>query len=52
MINIEGTGLGLHIVKRYIELLGGTIHLSSKLQVGTTITVQLPALQETSPDFK
>ena len=41
-LNIEGTGLGLHIVRRYIELLGGTLRLESVLDKGTTITVELP----------
>ncbi len=41
-VNIQGTGLGLHIVKRYTELIGGTIHLNSKLGEGTTVTVMLP----------
>ncbi|HLI94406.1 MAG TPA: PAS domain-containing sensor histidine kinase, partial [Puia sp.] len=40
--NIEGTGLGLHIVKRYLDLLGGSIHLESMLGQGTTISVSLP----------
>lgn len=40
--NIEGTGLGLHIVRRYVELLGGAIHLESELGKGTTVTVTLP----------
>jgi PAS domain S-box-containing protein len=41
-INIQGTGLGLHIVKRYIDLLNGTIDLKSELGQGTTITIQFP----------
>ena len=35
--NIQGTGLGLHIVKRYIDLMGGSVQLKSKLDEGTTI---------------
>jgi PAS domain S-box-containing protein len=44
-LNIEGTGLGLHIVKRYVELLGGTIGLESELGKGTRVSIQLPAQQ-------
>lgn len=41
-LNIQGTGLGLHIVKRYLDLIGGNIDLKSKLGVGTTITFTIP----------
>ncbi len=41
-VNIEGTGLGLHIVKRYVDLLKGQIQLESRLNAGTIITVKLP----------
>ena len=41
-LNIEGTGLGLHIVKRYADLLKGTISLESALGKGTRVTVELP----------
>ena len=33
--NIQGTGLGLHIVKRYTELLNGKIYCKSKIGAGT-----------------
>jgi len=40
--NIQGTGLGLHIIKRYLELLEGTITLDSELGKGTKITFTIP----------
>ncbi len=39
---IQGTGLGLNIVKRYVELLGGSISFESKFEVGTTFLVSIP----------
>jgi signal transduction histidine kinase len=41
-LNIQGTGLGLHIVRRYTELIGGNIHLQSALGQGTTVTITIP----------
>lgn len=38
----QGSGLGLSIVKRIIELLDGTILCDSEVGVGTTMTVVLP----------
>jgi PAS domain S-box-containing protein len=49
VINIEGTGLGLPIVKRYLDLLNGQIFLKSKLGKGTTVNFVLPEL--TSNNF-
>jgi PAS domain S-box-containing protein len=40
--NFEGTGLGLHIIQKYIHLLRGTISFESQLDVGTLFTVILP----------
>ena len=39
---IEGTGLGMPIVKRLVELMDGTIQVKSKKGVGTTFIVILP----------
>jgi signal transduction histidine kinase len=40
--NIQGTGLGLHIVLKYLELLNGNIQIESELNVGTTIRISIP----------
>lgn len=40
--NIQGTGLGLTIVKRYLDLMSGTIDFSSEMNVGTTFTLSIP----------
>jgi PAS domain S-box-containing protein len=40
--NIQGTGLGLHIVKRYIDLMNGTVHLQSEQGKGTSVTISFP----------
>lgn len=44
-VNIQGTGLGLHIVKRYVELLEGSIHFSSQEGKGTAFTIRFPTNQ-------
>ena len=40
--NIKGTGLGLNIVKKYVDMLGGSINFESKLNQGTTFYLTLP----------
>jgi signal transduction histidine kinase len=41
-VYIQGTGLGLNIVKRYVELLDGNISFVSELNQGTTFTIIFP----------
>ena len=41
--NIQGTGLGLHIVGRYVDLLNGTIQYSSELEKGSSFTITYPS---------
>ncbi|HJW18223.1 MAG TPA: PAS domain-containing sensor histidine kinase, partial [Flavisolibacter sp.] len=43
---IQGTGLGLNIVKKYVELLGGNISFVSKENKGSTFTVDIPMVYE------
>lgn len=40
---ISGTGLGLNISKRLIELMDGSIKVSSKLNKGTRVSLSIPA---------
>lgn len=38
----EGTGLGLPLTKKFVELMGGTFKIESELGAGTTITITIP----------
>ena len=38
--NIQGTGLGLNIVKQYVDLMEGTIDFNSKINKGTTFLIK------------
>jgi signal transduction histidine kinase len=40
--NVQGTGLGLNIVKRYVELLNGSLNYDSELGKGTTFKIVIP----------
>lgn len=41
-VNIQGTGLGLHIVKRHLDLMNGNITVESKLDKGTNFIITIP----------
>ncbi len=38
----QGTGLGMTITKEMVEMMGGTIDVQSELNVGTTVTINIP----------
>jgi PAS domain S-box-containing protein len=40
--HVEGTGIGLYIVKRIVENAGGKIEVESSVSIGTTFSVYLP----------
>jgi PAS domain S-box-containing protein len=40
-INIQGTGLGLNIIKKYLDMLDGEIHFESKENVGTSFYITI-----------
>ncbi len=41
-INIQGTGLGLNLVRKYVRLLKGHVSFSSRINSGSTFTVTIP----------
>ncbi len=48
---IEGTGIGLVIVRRLLELMHGGIDVSSEVGVGTRFVVRLPWAEMPEPDW-
>jgi hypothetical protein len=46
VLNNQGTGIGLNIVKGHLENIGGNINFVSKENVGSTFTVEIPLTYE------
>ena len=42
----EGSGLGLALCKKYVEVLGGKIEVTTQLGVGTTFVISLPKTRD------
>lgn len=42
VLNIQGTGLGLHIVSKYLDLIHGRMDIQSTLNKGSVFTIYLP----------
>ena len=49
---LPGTGLGMTIVKKLVDKMGGSIEIKSKKRVGTRITVALPLVYTCHPQNK
>ena len=49
---VQGTGLGMTIVKRLVDRMEGTIDIASKLGEGTTVTIKLPLRFDTRENGK
>ncbi|MDZ4707063.1 MAG: PAS domain-containing sensor histidine kinase [Saprospiraceae bacterium] len=41
-LTIQGTGLGLHIVSKYVQMMGGSMTCESALSKGTRMTIKFP----------
>ena len=46
VINIQGTGLGLHIVKKYLDVMNGSISFTSRINEGTKVFLAFNKIKE------
>jgi two-component system, OmpR family, sensor kinase len=46
---VRGVGLGLYLVKRMMEAMGGRVSVSSKLSKGSVFTLHFPVLDSAEP---
>jgi len=51
---VEGTGLGMTIVRKLTDLMNGTVSIESEQGIGTTVTISLPLkyIEKTASDQK
>jgi K+-sensing histidine kinase KdpD len=45
-VNVSGRGLGLSICRNIIDKMGGTVHVKSAVNVGSTFLINLPAMYD------
>jgi len=48
--DIEGTGIGLTITRRIVEMMGGTVDVMSEAGVGSTFWIELPLESSSNPE--
>ena len=46
LITIRGTGVGLHVVKSFVDLMGGAVWVSSRRHHGSTFSFALPIAKQ------
>lgn len=51
-LKTKGSGLGLYLVKYFIELHGGQVHLTSQIGQGSTVSFTLPVVDDTNIGLK